>query len=554
MMRTAIPLALAAAGGLLPAQILPPAARPRLVVLCVVDQLPSWVYAQAEPHLAATGGFRRLARDGVTFPLCAFEHACTETGPGHATIGTGAPASAHGIVRNTWWSPTDGAKVYCVGDEAEALPDLPDGGGRGPGRLRAPTFAASLKAHIAGSKVVSVAWKDRAAILMAGADADVAAWIETRTGTLTTNRSWVDETPAWIAEFNEARVLDRWFGLIWEPSGPQAAYAGLVDDRNSEWVHQNGSLSRTLPQPLTGGKDEPTAAYYEQLYASPFGNSAVRLAAEAAVRDMELGLDDAPDLLCVGFSSTDLVGHYFGPESVEARDALLRLDAELAAFWRTLDERVGKGRWAVFLTSDHGVAPTPEHAKANGVAAGRGPIDAWVRSAAEKALRTAFVEPADGARLIAHVGEGAIYLDDATLASTGLVASRDEVARVAARAAAGVRGVLTAYATADVVDYDGSDPIRRALRYAVAPDRAGDVQIVQQPYWLNGGLPASHGTPHPYDREVVAFALGPGLPAGARLAAPITPGFGVGLLARMLGIPKPSAAPERIPPGLLVTR
>ena len=88
-----------------------PSARPRLLVLVSVDQLARWVYAQAEPHFAADGGFRRLQRQGVEWTDCAYEHACTETGPGHATIGTGAPAAAHGIVRNNWYSPADGKRV-----------------------------------------------------------------------------------------------------------------------------------------------------------------------------------------------------------------------------------------------------------------------------------------------------------------------------------------------------------------------------------------------------------------------------------------------------------
>lgn len=173
------------------AQTPPAPERPRLVVLCAVDQLAAWVFAQGEPFLAEDGGFRRLAREGVTFAQCAFEHACTETGPGHATIGTGAPASRHGIVKNTWWSPADHATVYCVAGDAEALPDLPEGKDKSPARLTAPTFAECLKAHVPGSRVASVAWKDRSAILMVGGAADVAAWIEPKRGVLTDRKSVV---------------------------------------------------------------------------------------------------------------------------------------------------------------------------------------------------------------------------------------------------------------------------------------------------------------------------------------------------------------------------
>ena len=121
----------------------PDAERPRLVVLCAVDQLARWVFEQGRPFLAADGGFQRLMQQGATFTKCAYQHACTETGPGHATIGTGVPASVHGIVRNNWWSVEDRKVVYCVQQEMAALPDLPEGRHRGPGRLRAPTFAST---------------------------------------------------------------------------------------------------------------------------------------------------------------------------------------------------------------------------------------------------------------------------------------------------------------------------------------------------------------------------------------------------------------------------
>jgi hypothetical protein len=524
-----------------------PQQRPRLCVLVSVDQLADWVFELGQPFYAPDGGFRRLQRDGVRFANCAYEHACTETGPGHATIGTGAPASRHGIVKNQWYSRADKGLVYCVGEPAEALPELPEGKDRGPGRMLVPTLADSLKAHVPGGKVASVAWKDRSAILMGGPSADVCAWFEKSTGNLVTNKNWVDETPAWLLAFNRERVIDGWFGTPWQRSGPGEAYRGLVDDRRYEWPHFNNSGQRTLPQPLTGGLTQPGAAYYNQIYASPFGNTMVRHAAAAAVRGMQLGKDDAADLLCVSFSATDLVGHYFGPDSVEARDALLRLDGELGALFAMLDEEVGDGRWTVFVTADHGVGPTPEQARSNGVAAGRGPLDTWVKSAVETALKKAFGPREGGGAYVERVSENTVYLDRLAIAPM-----RDAALRLAATAAATVRGVMSAYSTDELQnDHDHADPIRRALANAVVPGRAGEVQFVIQPYWINGTIPASHGSPHSYDREVVGFAMGLGVPRGEHLAHPITPGFGVSLFAKLLRIPRPSAADERVPAGLL---
>ena len=557
MLRLSIGALLAASAW---AQQDPAVERPRLVVLCAVDQLASWVFEEGRPFFAADGGFQRLMKQGTEFGKCAYQHACTETGPGHATIGTGVPASVHGIVRNAWWSAQqgkpDGKLVYCVNEPMPALPDLPEGKDRGPGLLRAPTFASSLKKGVKGSKVASVSWKDRSAILMAGPDADAVVWIEATTGNLVTNTAWAKTTPAWVTRFNEERAIDGFFGSVWDRSGPEAAYAGLVDDRRYEVAHQNGTNQHTLPQPITGGKLEPAPAYYLQLFASPQGNTVVRLAAEAAVGGMELGADATTDLLCVSFSSTDVVGHVFGPDSVEARDALLKLDRELALFFGFLDGAVGAGRWALFLTADHGVGPTPEAAKAAGRDAGRGLLQTGARNAAEQELTKRFGKPPEGKHFFTHVGEFSFYFDQDVLAA--LRGERDaaamllEASHVAAEAAASARGISAAFATQDLLAPGKEhDALRASLVLALYPGRAGDVQLVVKPYWLDGASPASHGTPHAYDKEVVAFAIGPGVRAGARIGDAITPGFGAVWFAQMLGLPRAAAVVDTVPQSLL---
>jgi hypothetical protein len=526
--------------------------RPRLVVLCVVDQLASWVFELGMPHFAPDGGFRRLLHEGASFPKCAYEHACTETGPGHATIGTGVCARVHGIVRNQWWVRERNNTLYCVGEPMPALPDAPEGKNRGPGNLLAPTLATLLKAKSPASLAGSVSWKDRAAILMAGPKVDLAVWCEASTGHFVTNTAWAKATPDWLAAWNAKGEIDALFGTVWARSGDDAAFAGLVDDRPYELPHGNGTKQRTLPQPLTGGEVKPGTAFRTQVWGSPFGNTIVRSAAEAMVRGMHLGADATTDLLCVSFSSLDIAGHFFGADSVEARDTLLRLDRELGQFLAFLDEQVGAGKWALFLTADHGVGATPEWARAHGVDAGRGAIQTNVSAAAEKALREAFGAPPAGKRYVAHVGDFAVYLDESVLAAAAGGSSAGEVraraCKLVAEAAKRVRGIDTAFPTDELLAEGGApDALRRSLVDALCPGRAGEVQLVLRPNWLDGLTPASHGTPHAYDREVVAIAVGPGVPAGAVIKTPITPGFGAVWFAQMLGLERPLGANDAVP-------
>jgi hypothetical protein len=204
------------------------------------------------------------------------------------------------------------------------------------------------------------------------------------------------------------------------------------------------------------------------------------------------------------------------------------------------------------LTADHGVGPTPEWARENGIDAGRGPISTRVRAAVETALVRAYGPAPEGKRYVTHVGEWSCFFDEHVLqAKRGtdeLSVFRLAAARVAAEAASRVPGMMTAFATDDLsAPAVEEDALRTSLMQALCPGRAGDVQLVIKPYWLDGMTPASHGTPHAYDREVVGLAMGPGIRAGHRSETTITPGFGVVLFSAMLGMPTPSPTTELVP-------
>src|SRR5262249_48058684 len=99
--RAAVPTADAAAG---------PA---RLVVVVVFDQMRA-DYLERWRDLWSEGGFRRLQADGASFTNCHYPFACTETGPGHATLATGRLPDSHGIVGNYWYDRRAARIAYCV--------------------------------------------------------------------------------------------------------------------------------------------------------------------------------------------------------------------------------------------------------------------------------------------------------------------------------------------------------------------------------------------------------------------------------------------------------
>lgn len=527
-------------GTSLPAQV--PSTRPALVVVVSVDQLATWVFDEVRPLLPATGGFHRLLAHGVRFTECAYQHGCTETGPGHATIGTGATAAMHGIVGNHWID-ADGKNVYCATSPgARAVGGGDDG--FGPGRLCVPTFGDALKAQVPGSRVVSISMKDRSAILMGGATADLALWFDHRSGRFVTSTAFTSTLPAWLERFEETYGAHRYFGCRWDRCGPPDAYAGLVDDRPFEGPDPNGR--RTLPERIDGGLAAPGAAFHSHLYTSPFGNQIVVDLARTVLVEEDLGADDVPDLLCVGFSSTDAVGHRNGPDSVEARDTLLRVDTQLDELLRALDAHVGRGRYAVLLSADHGVAPVPEERVAAGLPGGRASRQGMmVRNAAEKAMRDAFGAPPEGHRRFVRGSSGGfLHLDQGALTAAGV--DRTKAAAAVAASLTGISGLRRAL---PITDLESVPEELRAIHGATMHDgRVGDVWLIDEPFWLGSPRPAaSHGTVWEYDREVPLLAYGAGLRKGIELATPVTPGTIAVIAAALCGIEPPSGATDPLP-------
>ena len=524
-----------------------PGNAPRLVVLVSVDQLATWVFEAARPHFADDGGFARLLEHGTLFTNCAYAHGCTATGPGHATLGTGAPAAVHGIVDNQWIDPVTGAAVYCASTPgAEPVGGGPRG--RGPDTLKVPTLGEALKAQRPGARVVGISFKDRGAILPAGRGADAALYFDQDVGHFVTSTAFANSIPAWVSRFEAAYPVTRFFGRTWDRFGSPSAYEGLVDDRPFEGPDPN--KSRTLPKTIDGGRKEIRPRFYAHLYASPFANEVLLGLARAAIDAYDLGEDDTPDLLTISFSSPDAVGHQYGPQSHEVRDTLLRLDQDLAGLLRTLDARVGPGRYLVLLSSDHGVGPCPESRVAAGLPGGRdGNLSLKIRAAAEKTMRDAYGEPAEG-NWVRGIAGTWLYLDRRKIESAGV--DRAEACGRVARALAGLGTLRTAIPTTGPLPEDLDPELATVFRNTYHPDASGDVYFVYEPYWLGYPTPtASHGTPWPYDREVPLLAYGSGIRGGVRNRTTVTPGLAVSVAAAVLGIEPPSGALEVVPEGVL---
>jgi type I phosphodiesterase/nucleotide pyrophosphatase len=533
--------ALFAAGGPLaargPAQA-PPAAsagRPRLVVVIVVDQLRADHLDRFRPFIGPSG-FNLFFRQGAHFPSARYEHAITETCPGHAVILTGGYGMVNGIVANEWYDTRLGRPVYCVEDSSAALVGAV-GPGRSPRNLIGATVGDVLKTATAGrSRVVAVSGKDRSAIMLGGKLADAAWWLVDTT--FVTSTYYRPDLPEWVKAFNASGAISRHFGTRWDRLLPAAAYAGMGrDDEPSE--ADVAGMGRSFPHPLR------TREAFDQ---SPFLDEVVAEFAMRAVSAEGLGRDTVPDILAVGLSATDYVGHVFGPDSHEIMDDVVRLDRTLARLFGFLDRTLGLANVTLVLTADHGVAPMPEVAVRGRPGAGPGRLNpAVVDSAASEALAARF-GPAPAPGWIAYDGAPLLYLSRAAIAARHVpLDDAEAVAQAGVRAVPGVHAVLTGaeltrLRDAAVAGGPASDVVR-----SFYPPRGGDLYYLLEPYWLptKQSTGTGHGSIWRYDQEVPLLWFGRGIVPGAH-TGPATVADIAPTLSALLGLVAPGGAQGRV--------
>jgi arylsulfatase A-like enzyme len=460
------------------------AARPHLVVVVTVDQLRPDYLERYRRQLV--GGLGMLLRHGAVFTEAFQDHAVTETAPGHATILSGRWPAHTGIISN-------GAGV-----EDSTMPLLEvQGPGASPARFRGTTLFDWLRAAEPGARALSVSRKDRGAILPLGRARQQVYWYQA--GRFTTSRYYAASLPRWVRLFNALRRPFHAAGATWTLLLPARDYA--EPDRVP---YEHGGHDYAFPHVLP--TDSVRAA--AELVDFPTMDSLTLAFALTGVRALDLGGGEATDLLAVSLSTTDAVGHLYGPHSREIHDQVLRLDRYLRRFFGQLFVRYGRSGVLIVLTADHGVTPFPEWARAHGhPQARRVAVDSIVR-AVNRAL-----DARAGAAEWLRVEDGMVLVPDrATLAGRGV--NVDSVVRDVASRVRAVPGVARVDRAADVLRADDdADPVRRRWRHSLAPEAGVALVITLTPYsvWGAPGAPAMHGQPTDLDAHVPLILWGRGM-------------------------------------------
>lgn len=530
--------------------------RPRLILQITVDQLRGDLPQRFSQRLGK-GGLRFLMDEGTYYTNAHYQHANTETIVGHTTLATGAFPAVHGMVANVWLDQEKGKLTYNIEDphyhmlgknaavdkltEIDPTQKTAKSDGRSPKAILTSTFSDELFIATAGqAKIFAVSVKDRGAVSMAG-HAGKAFWFSKQSGEFVTSNYYYQQYPQWVTQWNAQSLADRYKNTQWKLLKQPSSYL-FEDDRPYET--DIAGFRRTFPHPY--GHSEKY--YYTLLTTSPAGDELTLEFAQTLIDKEQLGQDAVPDYLAVSFSSTDYVGHLFGPSSVEEEDNILRLDKTLAKLFATIDDKVGLENTLIVLSADHGAAEAPDYMASIGMQTGRLSKKSIDTAPVIQALEKRF---GFGKELIQLYYHPYVYLNHKVIRDKGL--NLAAVEHAVAHELLKIKGIATAVSSSDLQKGRLPDsPLMRQIRRNFKRQRSGDIYLVQEPYWFlysDESLPlaAMHGSPWAYDTYVPIIFAGMKIPA-QRVSRKVHPLDIAMTLANFLHIKPPSGATGNVLP------
>lgn len=475
--------------------------RPKLVVGIVVDQM-RWDYLYRYYDRYGEDGFKRLLNEGFSCENTFINYLPSATAVGHSVIFTGSVPAIDGIVANTWMDQLTGKRVYCTDDDSVQTVGAPgDAGKMSPHNLLVSTITDQLRmATNFRSRIIGVSLKDRAAILPAGHSANGAFWLDDASGRFITSTYYMKSLPDWVTQFNSKDEPNKLVAGGWNTLYPINSYKQSTPDNVSWEGRLRGEKAPVFPHDMK--------AIYKRdhgsIRTSPFGNTLTLNFAEAAVKGYDLGHGESTDFLTINCASTDYVGHKYGPNSIEAEDTYLRLDKDLAAFFRFLDQKVGKGNYLLFLTADHGAAHSIGFMQHHHIPAGVLETKDIVDPLNDLLAKKYGVSDLVNSFINYHVNYDRKKIDDNNL-------NYESMKKMSVAFLQKQPGVQYAVD----IEHIGYEPIPEPLKTKIINGyygkRCSDVMVIPDPGWFKGrkgGTGTTHGNWNPYDTHIPLIFMG----------------------------------------------
>ena len=511
-----------------------PTEKPKLVVGIVVDQM-RYEYLTRFENKYGNGGFLRLINQGFNCKNNHFNYVPTYTGPGHASVYTGTTPKNHGIIANNWYDKFSDSFVYCAGDTTvQSVGTMDKAGQMSPHRMKTTTFADENRLFTQmNGKTIGISIKDRGAILPAGHSANAAYWFHGKDqGHFISSSYYFETLPQWVKDFNATNPAEKYL-TEWNTFYDIETYTESGSDLNDFEGGFRGKDTATFPYDLKALSK--TNGNYNIIKATPYGNSIVTDFAIAALVGEQLGKDDYTDVLTVSYSSTDYIGHNFGVNSKEIEDTYIRLDKEIEQLLNTLDAKVGKENYTVFLTADHGAVNVPAYLESVKIPAGY-----FDGAAFEAYLKDLVVEDYKLSAWIKNISNQQIFLDREKIIGYGL--DLEKVQQGIVNQIINYPNVYKAYTATSMSNTQYTKGIENLLQNGYNQKRSGDVLFVLDPAVIQYSKTGStHGSPLNYDTHVPLIFYGNGITKGNTTAYTTIPDIAPTISA-LLGITFPNGA------------
>ncbi len=515
---------------------------PKLVVGIVIDQM-RWDNLYRYNAKYGSTGFNKLLKQGYSCNNTFIPYTPTVTAAGHTCIYTGSVPAYHGMVGNAWYSKQLKRNIYCTEDSTvTSVGSTTKNGAMSPANMLTTTITDQLKlATNQVSKTVGIAIKDRGAILPAGHTADAAYWYDSKTGNWITSSHYTQALPAWVTTFNNRKMVDSLYALNWNTINPILTYTNSNGDEHAYEGKLLGEKTSSFPHNL----QQYIGKNYDQLPNTPQGNTFTLAMAMAAIDNMQLGRNSVTDFLAISLSSPDYVGHKYGPNSIEIEDTYIRLDKELGNLLVYLDQTIGMGKYTVFLTADHGVAHIPGYLQELKIPAG-----SWDNDAMVKDINTMLKARYGVANIVLGETNYQLYLNDSAIQANTL--DRVQLVRIIVQYCEQQKGIAQAFDLHQLTTTTLAEPLRTMLINGYHKKRSGDVQIILEPAYIDGGkVGTTHGLWNPYDSHIPMLWYGAGIATGYTNATMYMTDIAP-TLAALLHIEIPNACVGKVMDGVLL--
>lgn len=476
--------------------------RPKLVVGIVVDQM-RWDYLYRYYDRYSSGGFKRLLNNGFSNENTMIPYTPTYTAAGHASVYTGSVPAVNGIMGNYWYNKKLGRNVYCTEDSSvRSVGTTSNAGKMSPANMWTTTITDELRlATNFRSKVIGIAFKDRGSILPAGHAANAAYWFDDLTGGFITSSYYMNDLPKWVKDFNAKKLPDQYLNDNWNTLYPINTYQQSTADsmRYEAGVPREDNTFPHITSAITKDK-------YNSFRYTPFAQTLLFEMAKNAVREEKMGVSGNTDFLALSVSTTDYIGHEFGPNSIEVEDTYLRLDADIAAFISYLDKTIGKDEYTIFLTADHGAAHVPGFLRDNKIPAGTFD-DAEIGKQLNALLEKSFSLKNAVSKIINYQ----VYFNDGVVNDQ----NRKQVTDATIQFLLQYDFIANAFELGNAMSAPMPNKLKEMMANGYNMQLSGDIQFNYKPQWYDGwNKGTSHGVWYAYDAHIPLVWYGWGIKKG----------------------------------------